>query len=146
MTTPQPENGIGDDWIVPQWEAPPNVHGFVTTRTRRGAATSDFDLGPARLDALDERRRATVARNREYLGALLPAAPVWLEQVHGRAVATIDATTLASARDEPPVADAAVTRVPEVPLAIRIADCMPVFLSDRDGGVIGAAHAGWRGL
>jgi YfiH family protein len=44
------------------------------------------------------------------------------------------------------VADAAVTAAPGVVLAILTADCLPVLLAARDGGEIGAAHAGWRGL
>ena len=47
---------------------------------------------------------------------------------------------------EEPVADAAVTTVPGVVLAILTADCLPVVLAADDGSGIGAAHAGWRGL
>jgi YfiH family protein len=45
-----------------------------------------------------------------------------------------------------PEADAAVTRDPAVVLAILSADCLPVVFASDDGGVIGVAHAGWRGL
>lgn len=44
------------------------------------------------------------------------------------------------------VADGAVTTTPHAALAIRTADCAPVLLSDASAGVIGAAHAGWRGV
>ncbi|WP_232725601.1 peptidoglycan editing factor PgeF [Qipengyuania seohaensis] len=44
-----------------------------------------------------------------------------------------------------PEADAMVTKVPQIRLAIVTADCAPVLLQDADAGVIGAAHAGWRG-
>jgi hypothetical protein len=71
---------------------------------------------------------------------VLPAAPVWLRQVHGTRV--VDAA-LASGRPE---ADAAVARTPGVVCAVQAADCMPVLLADEQGTVIGAAHAGWRGL
>ena len=70
----------------------------------------------------------------------LPAAPVWLRQVHGRRV--VDA---AAASGEPE-ADACIARVPDVVCAVQAADCMPVLLADEDGSVVGAAHAGWRGL
>jgi YfiH family protein len=43
-------------------------------------------------------------------------------------------------------ADASVTRQPGRVLAIMVADCMPVLLTSDDGSVLGAAHAGWRGL
>jgi hypothetical protein len=47
---------------------------------------------------------------------------------------------------DPPVADAAVTRSRGAVLAIQVADCLPVLLASEDGAVLGAAHAGWRGL
>ncbi len=80
------------------------------------------------------------------MGTFLPSPPVWLEQVHGRDVVVIDERTLDASRATPPVADAAVTRLPGVPLSIRVADCLPVLFADEKGSVVGAAHAGWRGL
>ncbi len=73
---------------------------------------------------------------------VLPSVPCWLQQVHGREVVEV---TAAPVPDEP-VADAAVTREPGRPLAILTADCLPVLFCDVAGGVVGAAHAGWRGL
>jgi polyphenol oxidase len=70
----------------------------------------------------------------------LPAEPFWLRQVHGIEVADADANASAGP------ADAAVTRTGERPLAILVADCMPVLFASADGAVLGAAHAGWRGL
>jgi YfiH family protein len=74
------------------------------------------------------------------LHALLPGDPIWLRQVHGTAVANLD-SPVAGAQ-----ADAAVTRTRNRVCAIRVADCMPVLLADDQGRVVGAAHAGWRGL
>ncbi|MGJ4730692.1 peptidoglycan editing factor PgeF, partial [Luteimonas sp. SDU101] len=56
------------------------------------------------------------------------------------------AATAAGPGDEEPEADAAVTSVPHVVLAILTADCLPVVFAARDGGEIAAAHAGWPGL
>ncbi len=70
----------------------------------------------------------------------LPAPPAWLKQVHGTRV--VDA---AAACDRPQ-ADAAVARAPGVVCAVQAADCMPVLFADDAGSVVGAAHAGWRGL
>lgn len=70
----------------------------------------------------------------------MPAPPAWLRQVHGTRV--VDAAA-ASARPE---ADACVARVPGAVCAVQAADCMPVLLADEAGTVVGAAHAGWRGL
>ncbi len=44
-----------------------------------------------------------------------------------------------------PKADAMVTATPGVAIAVLTADCQPVLFADHEGGVIGAAHAGWRG-
>jgi polyphenol oxidase len=72
--------------------------------------------------------------------ALLPDAPAWLRQVHGTRVVSLDQPA-ANAEG-----DAAVTRMKNHVCAIKVADCMPVLLADEAGAVIGAAHAGWRGL
>ena len=72
--------------------------------------------------------------------ALVPAEPAWLTQVHGTVV--LDAATV---RDRPE-ADASIARAPGVVCVVRAADCMPVLLADEGGTVVGAAHAGWRGL
>jgi YfiH family protein len=69
------------------------------------------------------------------------AGPVFVKQVHSARVETVS-TPFAGDRPE---ADALVTATPGLALAIRTADCAPVLLADRDAGVIGAAHAGWRG-
>ncbi|HVF62747.1 MAG TPA: peptidoglycan editing factor PgeF [Casimicrobiaceae bacterium] len=132
------------DALVPQWAAPLNVHAFVSTRN--GNAGTSFDLGPAWLDMLAGAPRDAVIANRRLLEAVLPSAPIYLEQTHGTNVARIDRATLAAARESPPRADAAVTSLADVPIAIRVADCLPVLLCDAQGGTVGAAHAGWRGL
>lgn len=84
----------------------------------------------------------TVAENRRRLivEAGLPAEPVWLAQVHGATVADLDARASFGA------ADAAFTRRPGRVCAILTADCLPVLLTEESGGVVAAAHAGWRGL
>jgi polyphenol oxidase len=140
--------GAGLDWIVPDWGAPECVGALATTRNggvSTGAAAT-LDVGPARLDALDEGARAAVLENRRRVHAFLPAPPVYLEQVHGCHVIVIDATNVGAAREHAPVADGAVTRLPRVPLAVRVADCLPVLFAATPGSVVGAAHAGWRGL
>jgi YfiH family protein len=90
-----------------------------------------------------------VAENRRRLrqALALPREPFWLQQVHGIAVADADQSVAV-----PPVADASVTRGEGV-LAILTADCLPVvFAMPRRGAkpgesaLLGAAHAGWRGL
>lgn len=79
-----------------------------------------------------------VAANRRRLSVELGVPVVFLEQVHGTGVATVDA---APARDVAGT-DAAVTAVPGLAVAVLAADCVPVLLADPTAGVVGAAHAG----
>jgi polyphenol oxidase len=72
-------------------------------------------------------------------GAVDPAGWVWLRQVHGHHVVTVDAPPA-----HPPVADAAVTGRAELPLVVLTADCAPVALIAPDA--VGVVHAGWPGL
>jgi len=138
----------GLDWIVPAWPAPARVGALSTTRTggvSTGAAAT-MDLRRAGDTGVWPDAAAALAENRRRLDAFLPAPPVWLAQVHGTGVAVLDSDTLPAARAVAPVADAAVTRERAVVCAVRTADCLPVLFADRAGTVVGAAHAGWRGL
>lgn len=69
------------------------------------------------------------------------AAP---HQVHSPDVVTVTAAWDDAAEGRP-VADAVVTATPGVVLGIVTADCGPILFADREAGVVGAAHAGWRG-
>lgn len=128
---------------IPDWPAPPRVHAAVVTLRGAGPATDRPRLGEA---------------------LSLPSEPCWLRQVHGTHVVTFDRSRpdlppLAgegahraeggdAAKEHPnqPEADASVTCMPGVVLAIKTADCLPVLFCAEDGSEIAAAHAGWRGL
>ncbi|NBC33293.1 MAG: peptidoglycan editing factor PgeF [Alphaproteobacteria bacterium] len=89
--------------------------------------------------------RENVARNRalclDELG--VPGARLLtLNQVHSPEVVVADAPW---EPEEAPRADALVTDRPGLALGILTADCAPVLLTDPEAGVIGAAHAGWKG-
>ena len=68
---------------------------------------------------------------------------VWAEQVHGAGIAAVSAEDRGRERAG---CDALVTQEAGLPLAIRHADCAPVFLYDPDHAALGIAHVGWRGL
>ncbi|MEO5577607.1 MAG: peptidoglycan editing factor PgeF [Sphingomicrobium sp.] len=87
--------------------------------------------------------RESIAENRRRaVEAVLPRARlVTIHQVHSADV--IEAGDWPD--DDRPPADALVTDRPGTLLGILTADCSPILLADRDAGVIGAAHAGWRG-
>ncbi|HQZ32501.1 MAG TPA: laccase domain-containing protein, partial [Arenimonas sp.] len=130
-------------WIDADWPAPPGVRGLTTLRGGPGVSPPPFDRLNLGLRCGDD--PANALRNRALLAQwlALPSPPHWLQQVHGTGVLRFQAPP--EAGDEP-VADAAVTSVPGVVLAILTADCLPVLLAARDGREIAAAHAGWRGL
>ena len=86
---------------------------------------------------------AAVAENRRRaIDTVLPGATlVTLHQVHS--ATAVEA--LPGPDAERPHADAIVTATPGLLLGILTADCVPVLLADREAGVVGAAHAGWKG-
>ena len=136
------------DWIVADWPAPPTVCALITTRSggvSRGPYAT-MNLGFATANRVTGDDIACLAENRRRLDRHLPSSPVWLDQVHGTAVATLEGAAVAAARAAPPTADAAVTRERGVVCAVLTADCLPVLLADRAGRAVGIAHAGWRGL
>ena len=119
----------------------PAPHGFFTraggVSAGRFASLNCSLSGRDDADAVREnRRRAADALN------LPPGGLVGLTQVHGIAVATVESPWPETARPE---ADAMVTNRPGVLLGIVTGDCAPVLFADAEAGVVGAAHAGWRG-
>lgn len=83
-----------------------------------------------------------VAENRRRFEVRLGLPLRRLEQVHGATVVVWDAAPAEAV----PRADAAVSATPGLACEVQVADCLPVLLADRHGRVVGAAHAGWRGL
>jgi YfiH family protein len=118
----------------------PVRHGFFT---RRGGASSGIfaglNCGPGSGD-----QREAVALNRARVAQAMGVAPprlLSLHQVHSADVVVAGPEGWV----ERPRADAAVTDVPGIALSVLTADCAPVLFADSAAGVIGVAHAGWRG-
>lgn len=135
------------DLVIPDWpDAPANIGALATTR-RGGVSRPPYDDGRGAgglnlgLHVADD--PAHVAANRARLQAVLPGRPAWIAQVHGA-----DVVDAASVGPDQPVrtGDASIATRPGVVCAILTADCLPVLFADRAGRVVGAAHAGWRGL
>lgn len=115
-------------------------HGFAG---RRGGVSTGVHAGlNVGLGSADERE--AVLRNRDLARhALLPGASlVTVRQVHSPDVVTVTGPIGEADR---PAADAMVTNLPGLVLGILTADCVPVLLADAQAGVVGAAHAGWKG-
>ena len=114
-------------------------HGFFT---RKGGVSKGIyeglNCGVGSADDKD-----AVAANRAFVAdAMGVEALATVHQIHSANVVTITANSDLSER---PKADALVTAREGVALGILTADCQPVLFSDPVAGVIGAAHAGWRG-
>jgi hypothetical protein len=135
------------DPVIPVWpDLPANVRALATTRAG-GFSTGPYDDGRGGgglnlgLHVGDD--PAVVARNRAALAATLPGVPAYVSQVHG--IGVVDAAAVDPSR-APPEADASTADRPDVVCAMMTADCLPALFADLGGKVVGAAHAGWRGL
>jgi len=135
--------------------------GVRATLTLRGAAPGKgaSSMGEVASGASDHPYQAfnlachvgdapeAVAENRQRLQKALGTTPAWLTQVHGSAVVEVKEASERSCREGGfPVADASFTDKTGKACAILVADCLPVLVARADGGLVGAAHAGWRGL
>ncbi len=123
--------------IVPEWPAPASVRALQTTR-RGGLSPAPFDSLNLGTHVGDD--ALTVAANRNLLNRYVPGEPVWMEQVHGTQV------VLAEQAGCVPCADASISRRVNTVCVVMTADCLPILFCDAAGSVVGAAHAGWRGL
>ena len=125
------------DRIVPSWPAPANVHALCTTRI------GGYSEGPhagLNLAAHVGDSPVAVAANRQQLRRLLPATPLWMNQVHGARCVPAEAAWHGI------FADACVAHGANVVCAVLTADCLPVLLCDERGTAVAAVHAGWRGI
>jgi hypothetical protein len=116
-------------------------HAFYTRRG--GVSAGIYDSLNCGLGSGDERDAVIENRRRAMAFLDLPEDALATNfQIHSPDVITVDKVW---PRDERPKADAMVSATPGLALGILTADCAPVLLADSAAGVIGAAHAGWRG-
>lgn len=117
----------------------PVRHGFFT---RRGGASSGVFAGLNCGTGSSDQSEIVMINRTRVAGAM--GAPtdhlLGVHQVHSTRVVTADAPL-----QDKPKADALVTATPGLALSVLTADCQPVLFADAKAGVIGAAHAGWRG-
>ncbi len=115
-------------------------HGFFT---RAGGVSQGIYKGlNVGLGSNDD--PALVAENRRRVASAFATGPdrlTGLHQIHSADVVTVDRPFAG----ERPKADGLVTATPNLILGVLTADCGPVLFADTEAGVIGAAHAGWKG-
>ena len=120
---------------------PSNVKLLSTQRfLARGKSSGNFENFNLAFHVNDTFDR--VLDNRKILKVHydLPSDPVWVNQTHSSIC--VDASSIKKIVD----ADASYSSKVGVVCAIMTADCLPVFVSKKDGSMVGIAHAGWRGL
>src|SRR5437868_10612571 len=116
-------------------------HGFFT-RTG-GVSTGCYESLNGGVGSDDV--PAHVAENRARMATavgVLPERLISAYQFHSPVVVTVDAPWDVNAR---PKADAIVTKAAGLAIGVSTADCGPILFADAQAGVIGAAHAGWKG-
>jgi len=120
---------------------PKNVNFLSTNRyVEGGQSLGNFENFNLALHVNDNREN--VLANRKILESYydLPSEPVWINQTHSSIC--INAAIIDSIVE----ADASYTSKSGVVCGILTADCLPVFVSKKDGSMVGIIHAGWRGL
>jgi polyphenol oxidase len=138
---------VNPDWLVPDWPAPPHVKAVFTSRgiaetgfaSKSGVSQPPFDAFNLGDHVGDDPTH--VMANRHMLQTLIGAKPIYLNQVHGTDVVTLQPKT-----SHGTVADACITVEKKLACTIMVADCLPVLFTDLEGRFVAAAHAGWRGL
>lgn len=113
-------------------------HGFFGRSG--GVSSGDFAGLNVSLSVGDDTK--AVAANRQSVAEAMSVGPLCiLKQTHSTQVETIVGPIEAGSVD----ADAMVTATPGLALGILTADCTPILFADPQAGIVGAAHAGWRG-
>lgn len=141
MPMPRPTTGPAP-LTAPSLAGVPNVrHGFFT---REGGVSTGIYAG-LNCGFGSNDHQAHVTENRTRVARHLGAASGTVLTAHQIHSATAVIVNAAIARHELPKADGLATRTPGLVLGALAADCAPVLFADGDAGVIGAAHAGWRG-
>jgi YfiH family protein len=117
------------------------THGFLG---RAGGVSEGIYAGLNIGLGSDDDRDAIMENRRRATDGLMPGSElVTVHQVHSADVVTV---TGPLPLDQRPQADAMVTDQPNLLLGILTADCVPVLFHDPQANVIGAAHAGWKGV
>ncbi|MFW2441031.1 MAG: peptidoglycan editing factor PgeF [Arenicellales bacterium] len=128
-----------NDWIIPDWQAPPHVHAISTTRVGGVSLGQYASMNPATHVHDDDQ---AVMQNRSLVQKILALRnqPHWLDQYHSTRIVDLD-------RAGPDCrADGSTATKDKAVCVVMTADCLPVLLTDRKGQRIAALHAGWRGL
>ena len=135
MPLPKPNGDF--EWVQESWgtalRCAPLAHVARHVFTTRDLVLEEGDVAPTGWVALARAVGGTAD------------ALVRMRQVHCAGVFVAERPAVIAAKVVSPEADIAVSVDPEVVLTVKVADCVPVLLADRQSGAVAAVHAGWRG-
>ncbi len=123
------------NFFIPKWPVPSNIKSMQTIRSGGISEGShhSFNLAAHVNDDIN-----VVNFNRALLNQHLPSAPYWLSQTHSSDVVELPSPLLN--------ADASFTKDKNIVCIVQTADCLPLLITNNDGTIVAAIHAGWRGL
>ena len=120
---------------------PNNIKFLSTPRLIEGGSSKgSFDNFNLALHVDDEQSAVLANRDLLFSHYNLPSKPVWINQTHSKT--SVDADSISSIVD----ADASYSKKTGTVCGVLTADCLPIFISNKEGSAVGIAHAGWRGL
>ncbi|HIE39814.1 MAG TPA: peptidoglycan editing factor PgeF [Thiomicrorhabdus sp.] len=135
-------------FITPNWPAPKQIKALCTTR-EGGVSTASFDSFNLALHVGDEVQCVEENRRRLVAQAKLPSSPFWLDQQHTDVAIKLSKNSLNTYTLNnlpPPVADASWTTEKGCVSVVMTADCLPLLITNQQGTLVCAIHAGWKGL
>jgi len=123
------------NFFIPDWPAPSHIKSMQTLRSG-GKSKGKYNSLNLATHVNDEIN--TVHSNRDLLNQYLPSSPHWLNQTHSVDVLKLPSQTLNG--------DASYTIDKNTVCVVQTADCLPLLVTNIDGTIVAAIHAGWRGL
>ncbi len=123
------------NFFIPHWPAPPHIKSMQTLRSggKSEGKYNSFNLATHVNDEIN-----AVHLNRDLLNQYLPSSPYWLNQTHSVDVLELPSPMLNG--------DASYTTEKNMVCVVQTADCLPLLVTNMDGTIVAAIHAGWRGL
>jgi YfiH family protein len=123
------------NFFIPDWPVPSHIKSIQTLRLggKSEGKYKSFNLATHVHDEIN-----SVYLNRDLLLQYLPSSPYWLNQTHSPNVIELPSSSLN--------ADASYTQHKNAVCAVQTADCLPLLMTNIEGTIVAAIHAGWRGL
>jgi YfiH family protein len=123
------------NFFIPNWPAPSHIKAIQTLRAG-GESKGKYKSFNVAIHVDDDMN--LVNANRAILNQYLPSRPFWLHQTHSIDVIELPSQVLNG--------DASYTKIKNIVCVVQTADCLPLLVTNNQGTIVAAIHAGWRGL